>query len=389
MPRSLARRICWWPSCFAHSRVALQDIPLTIDDLAFLQYTGGTTGTPKGAMLSQGNLSANILQAASWITQFYPHPENFRIATALPLYHIFSLTANFLTFFVLGAENLLIINPRDFPKFFNDWKHYPIDAICGVNTLFSALLKQEGFHQIDKSRLKLVLGGGMAVSPVLAQQWQERTSTTIIQAYGLTEASPAVTMNPLDLHHFHQSIGLPLSHTHVKFIKEDGTKASTGDIGELWVQGPQVMQGYWNHPKETSLILTTDGWLKTGDIGYQDENHRIYLVDRKKDLIIISGFNVYPSEIENLLLKHPDIEEAAVIGELDHEDNEHIVACYVLKQGHAPLSELSLKAYCQDILTAYKVPKKYIQLSVLPKSPIGKILKRALKQHLKDTTERF
>ncbi len=385
MPSSLSSKITWWSSCGSDPQAALEDVSLGLDDLAFLQYTGGTTGTPKGAMLTHGNLAANITQASSWIALFYPNPEVFRIATALPLYHIFSLTANFLTFFVLGSENLLIMNPRDLPNFLRDWRKYPVDAICGVNTLFAALLKYESFHQLDKSRLKIVIGGGMAVSSVLAQKWHERTGTNIIQAYGLTESSPAVTINPLNLRSFSKSIGQPLSRTEVRFVDENEIEVALGERGELWVRGPQVMKGYWNNSKETQEVLTSDGWLKTGDIGYQDENRLIYLVDRKKELIIISGFNVYPSEIEDLLLQHPDIEEAAVVGESDSEGGEHVVAFYSVQKGHIDPGEEELEAYCKKVLTGYKVPKKYLVVIALPKSPVGKILKKDLKKRLKES----
>jgi long-chain acyl-CoA synthetase len=376
---SFSQRISWWSQCQNEPVSNLSDIDITPKDLAFLQYTGGTTGTPKGAMLSHGNLASNITQAAQWILKYYPETEKFRIATALPLYHIFSLTANFLTFFVLGSENLLIINPRDFSNFIKDWKRYPVDAICGVNTLFAALMKQEKFHSLDKSRLKIVLGGGMAVSPSLAQQWQERTGTTIIQAYGLTESSPAVSINSLNLKHFSKSIGYALKDTEVMFMTEHNTPATQGDLGELWVRGPQVMQGYWNNPKETLQVLTQDGWLKTGDIGYQDKDNLIYLVDRKKDLIIISGFNVYPSEIEELLVRHPDIEEAAVIGQIDEEGKENVVAFCVIKSNHNHPTPEELSVYCHSVLTGYKVPKNFYIIPQLPKSIVGKILKKDLK----------
>lgn len=377
--KNLFRKIEHWSTIFSGTMQHFTPIEISGEDIAFLQYTGGTTGAPKGAILSQNNMAANVIQAIDFILKYYPNASDFRIATALPLYHIFSLTANFLTFFILGAENLLIVNPRNFSDFIGQWKKYPIDAICGVNTLFSSLLKQEAFHSLDKTRLKLVLGGGMAVSETVAQQWQERTQVVIIQAYGLTEASPAVCINPMDLKGFQKSIGYPVNMTEIKIASPTGEALGIGERGELWVKGPQVMKGYWNKPDETKEVLDQEGWLHTGDIGYQDEEGFIYLVDRKKEMIIVSGFNVYPSEVEEALRKHPLIDDVAVLGHKDSEDNEEVIAFYTLKNENAEPTIQQLHDFSLELLTRYKIPKKYVKVESLPKSPVGKILKKDLK----------
>jgi len=382
MDPKLYQRSFWLRSLlhsFNSTHAEALDVTLTTDDLAFLQYTGGTTGVPKGAMLSHGNLGANVRQAAQWIKKYYAHPENFRIMTALPLYHIFSLTANFLAFFVLGSENVLIINPRDMRNFLKDWRRYPVDVLCGVNTLFQGLLKYPDFKNLDTSRLKIVLGGGMAVSQKVADAWQQQTKSVIIQAYGLTEASPGVCINPLDLKAFNGSIGLPIDDTEIKFRDPDGKWITNHEErGELCVRGPQVMKGYWKKPDETAETISADGWLHTGDVGYQDEKGFVYLVDRQKDLIIISGFKVYPSEIEHVLLQHPAIEEAAALGETDTDGIISITACCVVRKGFE-CSKSDLEQHCRHLLTGYKIPKTFLFFDQLPKSPVGKIVKRELK----------
>ncbi len=347
-------------------------------DIAFLQYTGGTTGVPKGAILSHGNMIANVLQARSWVKSYFPDVSQYTVGTALPLYHIFSLTANFFTFYSLGSKNLLITNPRDLKEFIKHWKKYPIQALSGVNTLFNALLNHPDFDSIPIDKLKLSFGGGMAIQKVVAERWQQKTGMPIVQAYGLTEASPAVAINPLNQKEFNGSIGLPVPGTLVRIVNADGVDQIYGEIGELWVKGPQVMQGYWKNPVETAQVLTEDGWLKTGDMGYQREDGYIFLVDRKKEMIIVSGFNVYPSEIEDVLMKHSSIKEVAVIGDLDAHANEYVKAFCVLHDGQK-LDPEDLQTFARKLLTAYKVPKVFIAVPELPKSPVGKILKKDLK----------
>lgn len=376
------KRVMSWLQACTLGQQSPQQINLDIkhSDIAFLQYTGGTTGAAKGAMLTHGNMIANITQATTWVKAYFPD-EIHRVATPLPLYHIFSLTANFLTFYVLGTENLLITNPRDLKSFIRDWKKYPVQAIAGVNTLFNALTNHPLFHTLPLKELKLALGGGMTVQSVVAERWQEQAGIPIIQAYGLTEASPAVCINPLTADRFTGSIGLPLPETEIKIVNESGEQVNSGEFGELIVKGPQVMLGYWNQPEETASVLTPDHWLKTGDIGYQDDKGYVYLVDRKKDLIIISGFNVYPTEIEGVLIKHPSIKEVAVIGVFDAAGLESIQACCVLKEGYS-FDTQALEAFCRLSLTAYKIPKIYVQLREIPKSNVGKILKKELKKDI-------
>jgi long-chain acyl-CoA synthetase len=350
-------------------------------DIAFLQYTGGTTGVAKGAILTHGNMIANIMQGTAWLDAYFPDVGDFRIATPLPLYHIFSLTANFLIFYTLGSESLLITNARDLKSFIKDWQKYPVQVIAGVNTLFNALLQHPLFNTLPMDKLRLAFAGGMAVQSTVAQAWQERTGLAIVQAYGLTEASPAVCVNPLNQKHFTGSIGLPLPETEIRICNEDNEVVAPGGIGELWIRGPQVMQGYWNQPEETRDVLTEDGWLKSGDMCYQDENGYVFVVDRKKDLIIISGFKVYPSEVESVLIKHPSIKEIAVIAGIDTQGLQVVEACCVIKSGFKFNPE-ELDAFCRLSLTAYKIPKIYLQVKELPKSNVGKILKKDLKKDI-------
>jgi long-chain acyl-CoA synthetase len=263
-----------------------------------------------------------------------------------------------------------------------DWKKYPVQAMAGVNTLFNALTLHPLFKTLPLAELKLTLGGGMAIQEVVAQRWHALAGNPIIQAYGLTEASPAVCINPLIQESFNGSVGLPLPETEIKFVDEKGETVAVGELGELWVRGPQVMKGYWNQNEETADVLTSDGWLKTGDIGYQNESSYVYLVDRKKDMIIISGFNVYPTEIESVLVKHSSIKEVAVIGAIDEYGVEVVQACCVLHEG-AVFDPAALDIFCRQSLTAYKTPKIYLQLREIPKSNVGKILKKDLKKNIK------
>ncbi len=346
------------------------------EDIAFLQYTGGTTGVSKGAILTHANISANVLQAEAWIKPVVRRGEEF-ILTALPLYHIFALTANCLTFMRIGAQNLLITNPRDIPNFIKEWAKYPITTITGVNTLFNALLNHPEFKTLNFSTLRLTLGGGMAVQKPVADRWQTTTGVVLSQAYGLTETSPAATIN-LITESFNGSIGLPISSTDVSIRDDEGRELAQGEIGEICIKGPQVTPGYWNRPDETSLIFTGDGYLKTGDVGYLDDKGYVFIVDRKKDMILVSGFNVYPNEVEEAAAEHPGIQEAAAIGVPDPQCGE-AVKLFVVRKDPA-LNKEAIVAHCRSLLTNYKVPKHIEFREELPKTNVGKILRRALRE---------
>lgn len=345
-------------------------------DIAFLQYTGGTTGVAKGAVLSHKNMVANMLQASEWIKNDV-RPGQETIITALPLYHIFSLTANGLVFMEAGAENILITNPRDFKGFVKELSKVPFTAITGVNTLFNALINTDGFSDIDFSTLKVSLGGGMSVQPAVAAQWKQITGCTLVEAFGLTETSPAVCINPLNIAQYNGSIGLPIPSTYCRLIDADGQPVPTGQAGELCIKGPQVMREYWNRPEETNIVLSDDGWLKTGDIAKMDGNGFFYIVDRIKDMILVSGFNVYPNEIENVIVEHPGVLECGVIGVADEKRGEAVEAFVVRKDDD--LTELALLSYCKENLTAYKTPSKITFIQELPKTNVGKVLRRELR----------
>ncbi|MGB3742641.1 MAG: AMP-binding protein [Castellaniella sp.] len=359
----------------AGARANYQRPTLTANDLAALQYTGGTTGVAKGAMLSHGNLVANVCQAHSWVKPFC-QGERECIVTALPLYHIFALTANCLTFMKLGASNLLIVNPRDIPGFIKELGTVKFTALTGVNTLFNALLNNPQFAKLDFSHLNLTLGGGMAVQEAIAQRWLKLTGKPIAQAYGLTETSPAVTINPLDKVDFNGSIGLPVSSTLVA-VRTDNRDMAIGESGEICVKGPQVTSGYWNRPEETAKVFDADGWLLTGDIGYMDNKGYVFLLDRKKDMILVSGFNVYPNEVEAAAIEHPGILEAAAVGVPNGASGE-VVKLYVIRKDPS-LTEADVIAHCRKLLTGYKVPKFVEFREDLPRSNVGKILRKELR----------
>jgi long-chain acyl-CoA synthetase len=359
----------------------LQPVTLTHDDIAFLQYTGGTTGVAKGAMLTHGNMVANMLQAAAWIGTDLVKPGEEVIITALPLYHIFSLTANGLVFMRLGGLNWLITNPRDMPGFVKELRKSGFTALTGVNTLFNGLLNTPGFSELDFSKLHLTLGGGMAVQRAVAERWKKITGCTLAEAYGLTETSPAVCINPLDLKEYNGSIGLPVPSTNVAIWSEDGTPLPVGEVGELMVHGPQVMKGYWNRPDETAKVLGADGWLHTGDIAKMDANGYFYIVDRKKDMILVSGFNVYPNEVEDAVMAHPGVLEVAAVGVPDEHSGE-VVKLFVVRKD-PNLTEEALKQFCRENLTGYKRPKLIEFRDSLPKSNVGKILRRELRDEKK------
>ncbi|MBA3535494.1 MAG: AMP-binding protein [Tatlockia sp.] len=350
--------------------------PLNHEDIAFLQYTGGTTGISKGAILTHGNMVANVLQASSWIAPLKIGSQDI-IVTALPLYHIFSLSANCLTFIKAGAKNILITNPRDIPKFIDEIKTSGFTAITGVNTLFNALLNNPKFKDVDFSKLKCALSGGMALQKSVALKWREVTKFPVLEAYGLTETSPAATINPMYLQDYNGSIGLPLSSTTISIRNDEGKEVPLNEPGELCIKGPQVMLGYWQRPEETAQAFTADGFLKTGDLAKVDEKGFVYLVDRKKDMIVVSGFNVYPNEIEQVIGMMPGVLEVGVVGVEDEDSGERVKACIVkLDPG---LTALEVITHCREHLTAYKIPKIVEFYTELPKTNVGKILRRALK----------
>lgn len=354
----------------------LAPVEIGHDDVAYLQYTGGTTGAAKGAVLTHGNIIANLQQAHAWIKPYLlPEPE--LIVTALPLYHIFSLTANCLTFFKIGATNLLITNPRDIPGFVKELGKYRFTAMTGVNTLFNALLNNPDFARLDFSRLHITLGGGMAVQQAVAENWRKVTGKPLIQAYGLTETSPAVTINPLDLAEFNHSIGLPISSTEISIRGDGGAELPVGEAGELCVRGPQVMREYWNRPDDTAEVFTADRFLRTGDIATVDPKGYVRLIDRKKDLIIVSGFNVFPNEVEDVIASHPDVLEVAAVGIPDERTGE-AVKVFVVRRNPS-LTKEAILAHCAENLTAYKRPRDVEFRDELPKSNVGKILRRALR----------
>jgi long-chain acyl-CoA synthetase len=329
-------------------------VQTTHQDIAFLQYTGGTTGVAKGAMLTHRNMIANMQQASAWIKDKVEDNREI-IITALPLYHIFSLTANCLTFMKVGAENYLITNPRDMPNFVKELKSVPFTAITGVNTLFVGLLNTPGFDEIDFSNLKLTLGGGMAVQKPVAERWKKMTGSPLLEAYGLTETSPAVCINPLNLAEYNGSIGLPVPSTEVSVQDEDGNLLPQGESGELCVRGPQVMKGYWQRDDETAKVMTADGWLKTGDVAKMDTAGYFRIVDRLKDMILVSGFNVFPNEIESVIAGCDGVLEVGVIGEPDEKCGEIVKAVIVKKD--QTLTEEQVVKHCKENLTGYKIPK--------------------------------
>jgi long-chain acyl-CoA synthetase len=348
-------------------------------DIAFLQYTGGTTGVAKAAILTHRNMVANVLQAHAWIRPALEPGRQRIVITALPLYHIFSLTANGLLFVRLGAQNVLITNPRDFPAFVAVLKKYKFFFISGVNTLFNALLHTPGFESLDFSALRISLGGGMAVQAVVAARWKKVTGNVLTQAWGLTETAPAACINPIGAD-FNGSIGLPISSTDVSIRDEAGTEMATNEVGEICVFGPQLMRGYWNRPDETEKVMFGD-WLRTGDIGRMDAKGFVYIEDRKKDMILVSGFNVYPNEVESVLAEHPGVLEVAAVAQADENSGES-VALFVVKKDPNLTAE-ALIEYSRANLTGYKVPKHVYFRTELPKTNVGKILRRALRDELR------
>lgn len=359
------------------SQTSLSKPKVTLDDIAFLQYTGGTTGVSKGAMLTHRNIVANMVQARSWIQLLVQEGEEI-IITALPLYHIFSLTANCLVFTSVGALNVLITNPRDIPGFVKELKKWKFSAITGVNTLFNALLHHPDFASLDFSKLKVALGGGMAVQRAVAEKWKSVTHVPLIEAYGLTETSPAACINPMDLKDYNGFIGLPIPSTEVTIKDDEGKNLPLNETGEICIKGPQVMKGYWNRPEETKKVMTDDGFFRTGDIGFMNDDGYVKIVDRKKDMILVSGFNVFPNELEDVAVTHPKVLEAAAIGVPDEKSGE-VPKMFIVKKDQS-LTEEEFREFFKKNVTGYKIPR-YIEFRTeLPKSNVGKILRKDLRE---------
>jgi long-chain acyl-CoA synthetase len=379
-PYQLPGAISFKQALAAGAQAKLVTPPLAHDDIAFLQYTGGTTGISKGAMLLHRNVIAALLQYKAWL-QPAMDGERPVIITALPLYHIFSLTVNCLNMMAVGGENILITNPRDIPGFVKELGKYKFTMISGVNTLFNALLNNPEFAKLDFSHLRFALGGGMAVQKVVADRWKQVTGTTLIEGYGLTETAPAATANPLNLGEYSGSIGVPMPSTDVE-VRDDADRAlPVGETGEICIRGPQVMAGYWQRPDETAKVLGADGFLHTGDIGVMDAKGFIRIVDRKKDMIVVSGFKVFPNEIEQVVMMLPGVLECAVVGVPDPHSGE-VPKVYVVKKD-PQLTEQDVLEHCKRELTGYKRPKYVEFRTELPKTNVGKILRRALRDERK------
>jgi long-chain acyl-CoA synthetase len=360
----------------AGHRLELEDVPLNREDTAFLQYTGGTTGVAKGAVLTHGNLVANVQQMAAWMARDLVVGQEVFVCP-LPLYHVYALTSS-LVLLKLGAHTVLVTDPRDMHAFIHTLKKYPFTVLIGVNTLYRALLDAPEFADVDTRTLKLTSAGGMAVQRVVADRWKQRTDVPIIEGYGLTETSPVVIASPLDIEAWTGSIGLPIPSTQVAILDDSGQEVPVGEVGEICVRGPQVMPRYWNRPDETAQVFTGDGWFRTGDLGCMDERGFFRITDRKKDMIVVSGFKVYPNQIEDAVALHPGVAEVAAIGEPDERSGE-VVKIIVVKADPA-LTEQALLDHCRQHLTGYKMPRIVeFRNEPLPKSTIGKILRRALR----------
>jgi long-chain acyl-CoA synthetase len=384
--RYLQRKVPAWHLPAAHSLMtilrdapkALEPVTLGHDDIAYLQYTGGTTGVSKGAMLTHGNMIANILQSRAWFKQVAI--DNTTYVCALPLYHIFSLTANCLLFTSLGGAGHLIPNPRDFKGFVKELRAHPPMFFMGVNSLFNALLNTAGFSDLDFSRLVATVGGGMAVQRAVAERWKQVTGCVLTQGWGLTEASPAGCVNPLVGVAFTGAIGLPLPSTEITIRDDSGKELPLNEVGEICLRGPQVMRGYWHRPEETAKVMLPDGWLRTGDIGRMDERGYVFIEDRKKDIIIVSGFKVFPNEVEDVVAHHPGVAEVAAVAQPDAHSGES-VALFVVKKDPALTAE-ALMEHCHKYLTGYKLPRHIYFRSELPKTNVGKILRKELRNEL-------
>jgi long-chain acyl-CoA synthetase len=368
--------VAWRAALAAGRQQQLDPVALGHDDLAFLQYTGGTTGLAKGAQLTHGNMVANVLQVGAWMSPNLQEGKETLILP-LPMYHVFALTGA-LSFFSQGAQAVLIANPRDMPDFLKVLASAPFTAIIGVNTLYRSLLEAPGFAAIDLNPLKLAVAGGMAVQQVVAQRWKERAGVPLVEGYGLTETSPVAIANPVTVSEWSGHIGLPLPSTEAAILSDDGGPIPLGQVGEICLRGPQVMKGYWNQPEESASVFTSDGWLRTGDMGLMDERGSVRITDRKKDMIIVSGFKVFPNEIEDVLTLHPGVLEAAAIGIQDERSGEAVKV--VVVPANPGLTEADVLAHCKRHLTGYKTPRKVeFRVEPLPKTNIGKILRRELR----------
>ena len=372
----LAKSIGWVEAMAAGRTQTLDEVPVRLDDLAFLQYTGGTTGVAKGAMLTQANMVANLQQVAAWIARDLEDGKEVAIIP-LPLYHVFALTCS-LVYVKKGARIELITNPRDIPAFVATLKKVPFTTMIGVNTLFNALLNAPGFSDLDLRRLKVASAGGMAVQRAVAERWKSMTGVPLVEGYGLTETAPVAISNPLNIVDWTGNIGVPIPSTDAAILDDDGNALPVGEVGEIAIRGPQVMKGYWQRPAETAKVFTGDGWLRTGDMGFMDEDGRFKITDRKKDMIIVSGFKVFPNEVEDVVMMHPGVLEVAAIGETDERSGE-VVKIVVVRKDPA-LTEVELLEHCRKNLTGYKVPKLVeFRSEPLPKTNIGKILRRELR----------
>ena len=377
---SLPGHISFNDALAAGDRRKLQAVDMTVDDIAFLQYTGGTTGVSKGAVLTNSNILSNVSQNSHWVGVAYlakGRPENLNYVCALPLYHIFALTVNALMGMEQGAHNILIPNPRDIPGFVAELAKHEVHVFPGLNTLFIALLNNEDFTKLDLSSLVLTLGGGMAVQRSVAEEWQQLTGCCIAEGYGLSETSPVATANRFDATEFSGNIGLPLPSTDIAIRDDDDNDLPLGEVGEICIRGPQVMAGYWQRPEATAEAMTKDGFFKSGDLGFMNETGRTKIVDRKKDMILVSGFNVYPNEIEEAVMEHPGILEAAAIGIADDYSGE-VVKLFIVKRDPA-LTVEDVKAHCKKTMTGYKRPKYIEFIDELPKTNVGKVLRRELR----------
>lgn len=373
---NLPERIRFNDAISIGAKTAFEQVEISAEDLAFLQYTGGTTGVSKGAMLTHKNIVANLEQVSGWLKVSLKEREEI-VITALPLYHIFALTSNCFTMFKFGAHNVLITNPRDMPAFIKELSKHKFTVITGVNTLFNGLLNQEKFASLDFSKLKVAIGGGMAVQRPVAEKWRAVTGSCLAEGYGLTETSPVLCVNPLNGKEKIGSIGMPMPSTDLKLINDQGEEVGFGEPGELCAKGPQVMKGYWQKPNETAEVMDGE-WFKTGDIATMDEDGYVRIVDRKKEMILVSGFNVYPNEIEEAIAKHDKVFEVGVIGVPDPKSNEAVKA-FIVKSDESLTAE-EIQEFAHENLTRYKCPKHVEFVKELPKSNVGKILRRILKE---------
>ncbi len=374
-PYSLPNRVTFQQALKLGAEGSLKPVDIGFADIAYLQYTGGTTGVSKGAMLSHRNMVYNVQQTITWQADAYGDDPIIAI-TALPLYHIFSLQGNCLTVMAQGGLNVLIANPRDFEGFAKEISNYPFNLFTGVNTMFAALMHTPSFGSVDFGQLRVCIGGGTAVQPAVAKEWKEKTGNTILQGYGLTETSPAAIVCRID-EEYTGTIGLPLPSTEVIIAADDGSELPVGEIGEICIKGPQVMEGYWQRPAETAEVMMPGGWLKTGDVGRMDDKGYLWIEDRKKDMILVSGFNVYPNEIENVVVEMAGILEAAAIGVPDERSGEAVKVFAVRTDPN--VTEKDVLAYCRENLTGYKRPRSVEFRDELPKTNVGKILRRALR----------